>query len=79
MLKTSHYILNLNPSEFSHDYLSTTIASSFSFNCLDIQLLVNISYYNKYIYASDEFELKFPEPSWEGCKLSRAWASQFSN
>ena len=35
MLKTSHYIPNLNPSEFSHDYLSTTIASSFSSNCLD--------------------------------------------
>ena len=26
MLKTSHYIPNLNPSEFSHDYLSTTVA-----------------------------------------------------
>ena len=35
MLKTSHYIPNLNPTEFSHDYLSTTIASSFSSNCLD--------------------------------------------
>ena len=41
MLKTSHYIPNINPSEFSHDYLSTTIASSFSSNCL-----VKISYYN---------------------------------
>ena len=26
MLKTFHYIPNLNPSEFSHDYLSTTVA-----------------------------------------------------
>ena len=50
MLKTSHYIPNLNPSEFSHDYLSTTIASSFSSNCLD-------SYLSKLVTTTSTFML----------------------